>query len=231
MPPKFEIKGIREGLLVTLGSGEWPEIRESLLNHLEEQHDFLQGAQLVLNAGDMALKAADLGSFRDQLSEKGMVLRGVLSKSATTVKASQDLGMATKLSEPKKASETRPLDTSVDGDEALLVRRTLRSGNRVKFPGHVVVIGDVNPGAEIIAGGDVVVWGRLRGTVHAGASGDEEAVVCALELNPTQLRIAEKISITPPQRGTPQPEIARLDDDQVVAEIWSVRKSTLTSEI
>ena len=84
--------------------------------------------------------------------------------------------------------------------------------------GPVVVIGDVNPGAEIVSAGDVVVWGRLRGMVHAGANGDENAVVCALDLSPTQLRIAGKIALTPKRRGKPQPEIARLQDGQVVAE-------------
>jgi septum site-determining protein MinC len=88
----------------------------------------------------------------------------------------------------------------------------------------VVVIGDANPGSEIVAGGDVVVWGRLRGMVHAGAEGDDSAVVCALDLDPTQLRIAGQIAVTPKRRSKPQPEIARLVDGQVVAEPWSVKK-------
>jgi septum site-determining protein MinC len=86
------------------------------------------------------------------------------------------------------------------------------------------VIGDVNPGAEIIAGGNIVIWGRLRGTVHAGAQGDEDAIVCALDLSPTQLRIADQISITPPQRRRPKPEIARLEDGKVIAEPWKLSR-------
>ena len=78
-----------------------------------------------------------------------------------------------------------------------MIRRTLRSGRTVRSQGHVVVFGDVNPGAEIIAAGDVIVWGRLRGNVHAGANGDESAFVCALDMTPTQLRIAGYISISP----------------------------------
>jgi septum site-determining protein MinC len=117
------------------------------------------------------------------------------------------------------------VDTHVHGGEqAMLVRRTLRSGFSVQFAGHVVVIGDVNPGAEVIATGDVVVWGRLRGVVHAGAEGDESAVVCALDLAPTQLRIAGEISIPPQRRGKPQPEMARLKGKQVIAEAWNFKK-------
>jgi septum site-determining protein MinC len=110
------------------------------------------------------------------------------------------------------------------GEQAVLVRRTLRSGFSLQHPGHVVVIGDVNPGAEIIAGGDVIVWGRLRGMVHAGANGNEAAVVCALDLSPTQLRIAGQIAVTPQRRGKSQPEMARLRNGQVVAEPWESKK-------
>lgn len=93
--------------------------------------------------------------------------------------------------------------------EGLLVRRTLRSGQVLQHLGHVVVIGDVNPGAEIIAGGDVVVWGRVRGTIHAGALGDNKAIVCALELRPTQLRIGSHIATSPPETGTSSPKGGR----------------------
>jgi septum site-determining protein MinC len=82
----------------------------------------------------------------------------------------------------------------------------------------------VNPGAEIVAGGSVVVWGRLRGVVHAGANGNESATVCALDMNPTQLRIASFISVTPLRKGKPQPEIARVKDGQVVAEPWNQKE-------
>jgi septum site-determining protein MinC len=84
-----------------------------------------------------------------------------------------------------------------------------------------VVIGDVNPGSEIIAGGNVVVWGRLRGVVHAGAKGDSAAVVCALDLSPTQLRIADQIAVSPERRGGPRPETARIREGRLVAEVWA----------
>jgi septum site-determining protein MinC len=82
-----------------------------------------------------------------------------------------------------------------------VVERTLRSGFSVRHAGHVVVIGDVNAGAQVIAGGSVLVWGRMRGMVHAGADGNEKAVVCALDLSPTQLRIAGLIATTPQRKG------------------------------
>jgi septum site-determining protein MinC len=84
-----------------------------------------------------------------------------------------------------------------------------------------VVFGDVNPGAEVIAGGSVIVWGRLRGVVHAGAKGNRTATVCALDMSPTQLRIAGQIAVSPTRRGKPQPEIVRIKDNQLQAETWT----------
>jgi len=109
-------------------------------------------------------------------------------------------------------------DTALTGENAVMVHKTMRSGFKVTYQGHVVVLGDVNPGAEIIATGSVVVWGWLRGVVHAGAEGDEGAVVCALRLEPTQLRIASYIAVTPKHKGKPMPEMAYIKNGQVIAE-------------
>jgi len=224
MPPEIQIKGIREGLLITLGEGEWTELQPALLSHIDTQSDFLQGAKITLEVGNLILKAAEMGRLRDQLSERGLQLRAVLSNSPTTERTAQALGLGTKLSKPRPDRTTRSMDTNLQGDHAILVKRTLRSGHSLKHAGHVIVIGDVNPGAEIVAGGNVVVWGRLRGTVHAGAQGEGDAIVCALDLSPTQLRIADQISITPPQRRRPKPEMAHLEDGKVVAEPWKLKR-------
>lgn len=103
----------------------------------------------------------------------------------------------------------------------MFIDRNLRCGQQVNFTGHVVVTGDVNPGAEIIAEGNIVVIGALRGLVHAGASGDQGAFVAAFRLEPSQLRIAGVFTRSPDDEScqfSGQPEIARLQDGQVVVE-------------
>jgi septum site-determining protein MinC len=226
MHPKMQIKGIRDGLLVTFGEGEWPELRTTLLEHVEKQAGFLKGARLALDVGNHILRAAELGHLRDTLSGQGVSLWAVLSSSPTTEQTAQILGLATRISKPRPERSMASIQTTIQGGEqAIMVKRTLRSGFVLEFAGSIVVIGDVNPGAQIIAGGNVFVWGRLRGVVHAGAEGDEEAVVCALDLSPTQLRIAGQIAITPQRRGKSQPEIARLKDGRVVAEPWNPKDS------
>lgn len=221
--PQINIKGIREGLLVNMSEGEWPELEQALLAHIDSQGAFLKGANITVEIGNQILRAADLGHLRDVLSERGITLRAVLTHSPTTEIAAQDLGLATRLSKPRPERSTHTLDTKLTGDEAMLVQRTLRSGHNINFFGHVIVIGDVNPGAEIVAGGNVVVWGRLRGTVHAGADGNHDAIICALDLSPTQLRIAEQISVEPKKKKKTQPEIVRLVDNRVIAEPWDAK--------
>ncbi|MEK6220617.1 MAG: septum site-determining protein MinC [Chloroflexota bacterium] len=223
MDPVVQIKGIREGLLVTLAEGSWPEVEDALYEEVDHQIDFLSGAKLILDVGNHILNAATMGKLRDVLSGKGLSLWAVLSHSPTTEQTAQMLGLATKIHQAHPEEMSREADTSIDNQaNAMMVNKTLRSGNSIEFLGHVTVIGDVNPGAEIVASGNVVVWGKLRGLVHAGAEGDEDAIVCALDLAPTQLRIAEKIAIPPEDDQEPIPEIALIRDGQVAAEPWNV---------
>jgi septum site-determining protein MinC len=224
-PPRVQIKGIREGLLITLDEGPWPEVREALLLQVEQQAEFLRGGKLILQVGNHILRAAELGQLRDHLSEKGLSLWAVLSNSPVTEQTAQTLGLATRISKPTpERTAAKSIETSLAGEQALLVHRTVRSGFSVQHNGHIIVIGDVNPGGEIIAGGNVIVWGRLRGTVHAGAGGDEKSLVCALDLSPMQLRIAGQIALTPKRRGKTRPEMASLKDGQVVAEAWDPKE-------
>lgn len=99
--------------------------------------------------------------------------------------------------EPAVAPEPEPEPVAApaprDEEPTLLLRKTLRSGQKVIFAGNVVVMGDVNPGAEIEAEGDVVVLGTLRGLAHAGCSGKSDASVMALVMQPTQLRVGEEL--------------------------------------
>jgi septum site-determining protein MinC len=219
-PEKIEVKGIKNGLLIELKNGDWEEQEKALMSHIDANQAFFKGAKLVLDVGDRPLKSPQLSSLRGELSDREIKLKAVLSSSLVTERASQDLGLEIKIDQSSHQDEKTTIDSMLDGDEAVFLERTLRSGHKVSYPGHIVVLGDVNPGAELIAGGNIIVWGKLRGVVHAGASGDLNAVVCALDLSPTQLRIADKISVSPPRKGKPRPEIARLEDGQVTAQDW-----------
>lgn len=229
MTTLVQIKGIREGLLITLGDGSWDDVHRSLLTHLDEQSGFLRGARLALDVGNHILKAVDLGQVSKEISERGLTLWAVISNSPTTERSAQSFGLATRIGRPKPegGASASAVSAAPGGEGGILVRRTLRSGASLHHTGHVVVIGDVNPGAEVVSDGDVIVWGRMRGMVHAGANGNEAAVVCALDLSPTQLRIAGQFATSPRRRGRTQPEMARIIDGQVVAEPWVPKREKI----
>ncbi len=107
-----------------------------------------------------------------------------------------------------------------------VIHRTLRSGTSIRFGGDVVVFGDVHAGAQIVASGSVVVLGALLGLAHAGARGDDDAFVLALELDPTQIRIGSRIAIPPqaPAGSSPRgAEIAFVREDRIVIEPYRGR--------
>src|SRR6266545_1685093 len=219
----IQIKGLRDGLLVSLDDAPWNVQRAALIAQVDAQPSFFQGARLALDVASQVLHVTELVALRDELSERGISLWAVVSESPTTEKTAQLLGLATRISKPRP-EESRQFSVENLGEEtALFLNRTLRSGTRIEFSGHVVVRGDVNPGAEIVAGGSVIIWGRLRGMVHAGAKGNRDAVICALDLSPTQLRIAEEVSAVLKPQENPRPEIARINTNgKLQAELWSL---------
>lgn len=211
--PAVMLKGTKEGLLITLGSGEWATVLADLEQQLERPgaRAFFQGARVVVDTGARTLD-----------DEQQAQLNGMLDAHGIQVAA----GVAA----PVRA---RPLPGATTGDtvyqreglpSALMIRRTLRSGQIIRHPGHVVVYGDVNDGAEVIAGGDVLVWGRLRGLVHAGATGDNRATVGALTLTPPQIRIGGHIARAPEERKKRArgPEMASVREGRIIIEPWQV---------
>lgn len=210
------IKGAKDGLLVTLGDGDWDIVLTDLEEHLGDVGDFFfAGGRVVLEVGARSLETEGLEKLAAVFDTRGMTLTTVLSESATTRRSAQRLEYET--ARPEPPLPRRPTET-IDG---MVVRRTLRSGQSVRHTGSVVVIGDVNPGGEVMAGGDVIVWGHLRGVVHAGALGDDQALVCALSLAPTQLRIGGQIARPPEDKAqSTQPEMARVEDGRIIVENW-----------
>jgi septum site-determining protein MinC len=193
---RFPIKGFKEGLLIKLGEGSWKEVQANLLEQIEERTDFFLGAKIAVDVDERVVRAAEMGAMRDMLSDRGVHLFAVISKSSVTDSVAESLGLSThKTILHEKDSAVRNM--LADGENAVLIRKTLRSGASIKYPGHVLVEGDVNPGAEILAGGSIFIWGKLRGSAHAGIDGSEKEVICALEFNPAQLRIANIVKEYP----------------------------------
>jgi septum site-determining protein MinC len=216
----IRIKGMRDGLLVSLPEGQWDEQSAALLTQIDGQQSFFQGARLALDVGPQILRVNEMVELRDRLSERNVSLWAVISESPTTEQTAQLLGLATRVSKPRP-EEQQSLDAGpVSSGSALFVNRTVRSGTRIEHAGSIVVLGDVNPGAELVIHGSAVIWGRLRGSVHAGAGGDADAVVCALEIAPMRLQIADQVLGATPDGEPDGPGMAMIRDGTIVVETW-----------
>ena len=99
--------------------------------------------------------------------------------------------------EEQKDEEISAINVEAENLPTLYLRKTIRSGQSISSDGNIVVIGDVNPGAEIIAKGDITVWGILGGIAHAGSDGNNYSRIRALKLNPVQIRIGEVFARRP----------------------------------
>lgn len=209
--PPVQLKGRGRGLRLSIAPRCDPaEAEASLRSQLAGRGGgFFGDAQVLLEfSGRLDLALAQ--RLAGVLDEAGIRVIGIVTPEARPP-----------LPEPNVDRLTP--DLPLEG--ARVVTGNLRGGQRISHVGSVVVLGDVNPGAEVLAGEHVLVWGRLRGVVEAGLARDPEAVddirVCALDLSPTQLRIGDAIARAPvePDR-VPMPEAARVVSGSIVVDTW-----------
>lgn len=198
----MEIKGDRRGLRVLArGFDNTETLLADLSQTLQERQAFLGQAHLMVEVEDLPL-TADLYRRIAAVFEQypGLTLRGIqqADRAGTLI-----------------ALDARPTPAAPPE----IIRHTLRSGQRVMHSGDVIVIGDVNPGATVIAGGDVMVFGWLRGAVYAGQPDDPSRSIYALRFQPAQIRIGEKMALGSSDRGN-LPEFARVDGEKVVVLPW-----------
>jgi septum site-determining protein MinC len=211
------LKSSGDGLTIVLGEGPWSNILAELAVELGNPRsaEIFRGTRIRVETGERALTPLELEKLEWLLE-----LYNVKFDWGSNGTQAHLPGLY-----PAPQSEP-PLTNIAEWDRAALCPRTLRSGQVIRYAGHVFVMGDVNPGAYIVATGNVLVWGRLRGMVHAGASGNDQAVVCALSLTPTQLRIGKHIARAPDERSTlqPLPEMARVRDARIIIESWNSKE-------
>lgn len=116
-------------------------------------------------------------------------------------------------------SITRSFKRDVGKSETTFHRGSLRSGQKLEVEGSIVVIGDVNAGAEVIAADNIAVIGNLRGLAHAGAKGNKDAIIAAGTLDVVQLRISNIVrEIDRDEEGPKEHAFVYVDEDKIVIE-------------
>lgn len=215
-------KGTVNGLTIIMKKDEgFDSILEQIESKIYSAGKFFKGSVLNVRYKGRKLSEDEEKKVYDLLSEKsGAKIKGIeLEEDSNEDEVIQSKPKEKTLKEKIK---TRPFSfQGLEEGKTKFHRGTVRSGKLIDFDGNIVVIGDVNPGGEIVATGNVVVMGALRGKVHAGADGNKDAVVVALHLAPTQLCIADVITRSPEEeydRGQMIPELAFIKENMVYIE-------------
>ncbi len=212
-----EIKGYGNDVNIILSDeADFSDVEAELITKLGDSDRFFSGVAVVLDTGDRLLSAEECDTLKQILTDRfGLIVSAVRSRSEETREAVQKIGWEIESPPQKKEKIKIP---ALRKNDTILHRQTVRSGQRLWHPGNIVIIGDVNPGAEVVATGDIIVLGKLRGIAHAGAEGDASARIIALNLAPIQLRIAEYIGRSPDLNLQMDnvPEVAQVEDGNIV---------------
>jgi septum site-determining protein MinC len=164
-----------------------------------------------LIAHDRLLDGRQLQDLADSLSEVQLLLKSVATSRRQTAIAAVTSGYSVEQLQPQTSLSSEAQATSTTQADALYLEMTVRSGVEIRHPGTVILLGDVNPGGIVVAEGDILVWGRLRGIAHAGAGGNRECLIMALQMEPTQLRIADAVARAPEKLPSQfSPEVAHI---------------------
>ncbi len=250
MSEAVSFKGNKDGIVLLLDcSVEFEALCQMIVQKLWDSRNFLgEHTSLIINSGTVALDKGQRLALKVLLQSLGHEVKHFLPEEASDTALIQPSAMAKQpvqpehkpaapaaavqqKAQPEVRSEVRSdVQQSVLPELAdvehyltksgLVVRKNIRSGQKISYDGTLIIFGDVNAGAELEAAGHIFVLGALRGVAHAGCRGDQNAVIYAHQLRSVQLRIADLIARAPDGENTKRdiPELARIIENQLVIE-------------
>jgi len=236
---KIIIKGGKDGLLISIPDGNWVELLQQLSEILEKDKNFWIGASASVDLGNHALDEIQLNRFYEMLIKRHhLIISAIYSKDEATRSFAEKLKLKVGKVHPLMQTQAPNIiqdapivsgvsNSSSNTSNATYIKQTLRSGQTVRFDGNVIVYGDTNPGSEIIASGDIIVIGTLRGIAHAGAKGNENCQVVATNLKATQIRIGSVIGMSSDEKNQslPVPEVASVVDGKIYISPLKVKRT------
>jgi septum site-determining protein MinC len=195
----------------------WSETWQELKHLLQaREQSWQEGTQVSLVARDYLLDTRQLLNVAETLAEAKLCLTTVNTSRRQTAVAAATSGYCVEQNTVSESFvvEEPTVTSSSQIAEPLYLQNTIRSGVEISHPGTIVIFGDLNPGGKAIAAGDIFVWGRLRGVAHAGAQGNRQCRIVALQMEFTQLRIADAVARAPqlrPKRFEPELAFVTVD--------------------
>ncbi|MGI0481436.1 septum site-determining protein MinC [Geminocystis sp. CENA526] len=221
---KEQINLIKKGdiVIVTLPSvnktevNQWQRIIDDFKIRLQKIDQSWQlGTKTHLQSGDRLLDTRQIAQLKTILEQIGLTLSLIITRRRQTAVAASSAGYSVQQETLTGGITTEEQNTTIqDLAEPLYLKNTIRSGVEICHPSTVIILGDVNPGANILAGGDIFVWGSLKGIAHAGYMGNRQASIMALRLEATQLRIADLVA-TVPDNTPDMAEVAYIGEEGI----------------
>ncbi len=215
-------KGTVNGLTIILkNETEFSEIVQCMRDKVNSAGKFFRGAKLAVKYKGRSITEEEKSQLLEILVRESGARIESFEEDKEQAQAAANKVSADKPVERKNQIKKYMFFKGIEEGQTKFYRGTVRSGQLINFDGNLVILGDVNPGAVIEATGNIIVMGLLRGVVHAGSDGNKEAIVAALGLNPTQLRIADIITRPPDEKGgagNSLPELAYIKDETLYVE-------------
>jgi septum site-determining protein MinC len=195
----------------------WSEIWQQMKLRLKGGDRFrLPNTPVHLVARDRLLDTRQLQELAESLNEVKLQLKSVSTSRRQTAIAAVSSGYSVEQLQPESTLNLASATAAQPLADALYLQMTVRSGHLIRHPGSVIILGDLNPGGIVVADGDILVWGRLRGIAHAGAGGNRECLIMAVQMEPTQLRIADAVARAPEKSPLQfYPEVAHITPEGI----------------
>jgi septum site-determining protein MinC len=201
------VKGNKEGLNVVINMNmfkDFTDMLEALVSRLSSGKKFYKGSTVKITTQLKLLNEKEASKLKDILFDEFMIKDCIFED---------------------KVEKISKMFTGVYEGKTKFIKSTIRGGQKIDYPGNVVIIGDVNPGAEVCASGNIVVLGSLKGFAYAGFDGNEEAFIAAFALQPEILKISEVVTRAPENAVRPQyPEVARIKEGTIIVEPYLPNK-------
>ncbi|CUU45746.1 septum site-determining protein MinC [Clostridium beijerinckii] len=208
------IKGNKDGINTTINMNKFAcfdDMLVLLIKKLSKGKHFYKGTTLILRIDLKLVNKKEVGILKEklltQIELKDIVLEDI-----------------EKEIEQVNEKEVKVFSGVYEG-KTKFIRKTVRGGECINYQGNIVIVGDINSGAEVYAAGNVIVLGRIRGKVSAGTNGNTKAVIAAFLLQPELLKIANVIAMSPDDIEKPSyPELARIRDGLIIVEPYLPNK-------
>lgn len=208
------IKGNKEGINTQIDISKFADFEDMLMNlikKLSKGKHFYKGTTLILKIDLKAITKKNVQTLKEVLLNQIELKDIVLEDIEKNIE--------------KDEEKDKKVFSGVYEGKTRFIRKAVRGGQCINYPGNIVIIGDVNSGAEVSAAGNVIVLGTLKGKVSAGTNGNTKAFIAAFSLQPELLKIAKCMAMSPDDTGKPKyPELAKIKDGVIIVEPYLPNK-------